>query len=175
MRSKFGALVALTMTIIIVSAGSVPASAAQSEHCVVRVIDKKPSGEFVTTPPECRGSYSEVLAAAGVAGATKLDAGASSRELQSIRTQSTTSFVIGTHYDGFSLTGSSFSVVGDDCLGGWLNLSSSWDNKVSSTSNGCFQVKHWDGDNITGSWESIFGEGGNLSGLNNKANSIQYL
>lgn len=173
MNTKLGALVALT--IIVLSTAAAPASAARSEHCAVRVLDKKPSGEFVTTPPECRASYSEALAAAGVANAGKLRAGAPSGELQGIRVQSTQSFVIGSHYDGFSLTGSSFSVVGDDCAGGWLNLSSSWKNRVSSTSNGCYEVKHWDGDNISGAWEAFFGAGGNLSGLNNKANSIQYL
>ena len=138
----------------------------------MRVIGKKSSGELVTSAPECRGTYSGALAAVGVAGADTLQAGATSEELQ---TFATTSSTIGTHYDGFGLTGSSFSVVGSDCSGGWLNLSSTWDNRVSSTANGCPRIRHWDGDNISGAWQETYGGGGNLSTLNNKANSIQYL
>lgn len=149
-----------------------PAHAAAEEHCAVRVIGKKADGELMTSPPECRSTYSDALAAVGVGGADTLQAGATSDELQAFAATSST---IGTHYDGFGLTGSSFSVVGSDCSGGWLNLSTTWKNRVSSTANGCPRIRHWDGDNRTGAWEETYGAGANLSTLNNKANSIQYL
>jgi hypothetical protein len=83
-------------------------------------------------------------------------------------------FTLATHYDGAGFSGASTSVVGSDCNGGWLNTSSTWDNRISSTKNGCPRVRHFDGDNLTGSSESTTGGGGNLGALNNRTNSIQY-
>lgn len=174
MHSRFRAILALVVLAATLSAASTASAAPGEEHCVIRVVGQRPSGELITTSPECRRSYGEALVAAGVHGAERLRAGASSRQLQAFNTQSTT-FIIGSHYDGFSLTGSSISVVGNDCLGGYINLSSAWVNRVSSTANGCYRVKHWDGANKTGDWQETIGAGGNLSTLNNKADSIQYL
>jgi hypothetical protein len=84
-------------------------------------------------------------------------------------------FSIGVHYDGFDLTGSSLTVVGVDCLGGWLNLPSTWNNRISSTLNGCPRIRHYDGVNLGTPQETTFSPGGNLGALNNIASSVQYL
>ena len=61
---------------------------------------------------------------------------------------------LATHYDGASYTGSSFSVLGVNCLGGYVNMSASWDNRVSSTySSFCPRVRHWTGVNLSGQYQ----------------------
>jgi hypothetical protein len=124
------------------------------EHCVVRVTGTKPSGELETTPPVCSPDRDRALRTAGVAA-------------QDVP--------LGIHYDGQGLTGSSFTVVGTVCAGGWLNLSSLWINRVSSTENFCPDIRHFDGYNLTSSSEDTYFMGGNLFLLNNRTNSIQYL
>jgi hypothetical protein len=166
-RKRYVAAIAAVLITIAPS----PAHAGE-EHCAVRVVGQRPSGEYITTAPECRSSYATALAAVGVLGAKNLHAGATSQQLRTFAT--TTNSTIGTHYDGLGLTGSSFSVVGADCTGGWLNLSTTWKNRVSSTANGCPRIRHWDGDNLTGAWQDTLFGGGNLSSLDNKTNSIQY-
>jgi hypothetical protein len=149
--------VAFAVTISLVALAA-PVSAAPAEtHCAVRVIGMRATGEYETSAPVCR--------------ATQASAEDAARSTKAVR--STTSFTIGVHYDGFGLTGSSFSVVGDNCSGGWLNLSASWINKVSSTSIGCPRVRHFDGNNLAGDEEALL-VSGNLSSLNNRTNSIQY-
>lgn len=125
-------------------------------HCVVEVIGQEDSGEFIVTEPYCEATRAQAYASLST---TSSLAG---------------SFTIGVHYDGFNYTGSSFSVVGSDCTGGYLNLSSTWINRVSSTSNGCYRIAHYDGYNKTGASQSTYGFGGNLTTLNNDANSIAY-
>jgi hypothetical protein len=82
---------------------------------------------------------------------------------------------IGVHWDGPGLTGSSFTVIGSSCSGGWLNLNALWTNRVSSTQNYCPVIRHYDGYGLTGSHEDTYAPGGNLGFMNNATNSIQYL
>jgi hypothetical protein len=174
-RRLAAALVAAAIASIVLSSVP-PASAARDQgkqHCVIEVIETKPDGEMVTTHPRCHARFADAMADTGVRGAERLREGGSSSDLQAVAASSST-FVIGTHYDGASLTGSSISVVGSDCNGGWLNLSWSWKNRISSTANGCFRITHWDYDNLQGAWEDTLGFGGNLIGLNDKTNSVQY-
>lgn len=163
MRIKLGAiaaLLALGTLLPLTPTGAAPLATADEEHCAARVMSRKASGEFVMSPTVCRSSQRAALTAIGAGAAVGYSAQAT--------------WTIGIHYDGASFTGSSFSVVGDNCFGGWLNLSGAWDNRVSSTVNGCYRVIHYDGDNLTGAGEALLGGGGNLSSLNNRANSIQY-
>ncbi len=153
-----------TMTILGATMASPPPAGADSEtHCVVAVVGRGADGSFVTGPESCYPSFSEAMASVdGDSGDGSLG---------------TTSFAIGVHYDGFSGSGSSLTVTGDSCTGGWLNLSSTWVNRISSTRNGCNRITHFDGYNLSGSTESTFTAGSttNLSSLNNATNSIQYL
>jgi hypothetical protein len=157
LRIKLGALVgvlAVATLLPIASAGAAPAD----EHCAARVMDKKSTGELVLGPTVCRSTRSAALVAVGA------------RSETGITTQQT--WIIGTHYDGV-FSGSSFTVVGTSCSGGWLNVDSSWKNRISSTINGCNRIIHYDGDNLTGLAESTYGSSA-LGALNNKTNSIQY-
>jgi hypothetical protein len=84
-------------------------------------------------------------------------------------------FAIGVHYDGAGFTGSSVTVVGSSCIGGWLNLPAAWNDRISSTANGCPQIRHFLHVNLAGTSASTFSPGGNLGALSNEASSIQYL
>ena len=130
------------------------AAAPPVEHCAVRVTGMDPDGHLRTTAPVC--SSDQV------------------RAQRSVMTASS-DFPIGVHWDGPGLTGSSFTVVGSSCSGGWLNLNSLWINRVSSTQNFCRVIRHFDGYNLTGAAEDTFYPGANLGFLNNATNSIQYL
>lgn len=97
--------------------------------------------------------------------------------------QSQSNVVIGVHYDGFNFTGASMTLVGKDCLGGGITLTGGrWDNRISSTSNGCSKIEHYDisqhyvfeGTVEAGTLEITTGTGGNLSTLNNKVSGILY-
>lgn len=149
------------------AAVAAPAAAAPSEeHCVVTVTGQHSSGEFITTAPECHRSYSDAMRSAG--------AGDPEPRADMTATATATTFVLATHYSGANFTGSSTSVVGTDCAGGWLNTSTVWKNVISSTANGCNRVSHFDGTNLTGASEDTLGTGGNLSTLDNRTESIQY-
>jgi hypothetical protein len=142
-------------------------------HCVVTVEGAKPSGELVTSAPRCFATIGEALRSAGL---PVVGSGDTPRQMAASGQMATASdYTIGIHYDGFGYTGSSFSVVGSGCIGGYLNMSSAWNNRVSSTWNGCPKIRHWAGVNMTSISESVYSPGGNLTTLNNETSSIQYL
>ena len=124
------------------------ASAASTKQCTLQVIGQQSDGQLITGPLSC-------TTVAGV-GVLSLPSG-----------------VIAIHYTGANLTGSSLSILGSSCTGGWLNLPGGWTNVISSTTTICSAV-HYDLNNLGGSNETISGAG-NLGPLDNKANSVQYL
>ena len=148
------AVAALTLTAPASGAAPTADPAPREEHCAVRVIGTAPSGELRTTAPTCSATRAGAVRRSG---ATASD------------------FTIGVHFDGPGYTGSSFTVVGADCTGGWLNINAVWTDRVSSTMHGCPQIRHFDGYNLTGTVETTFYPGANLGTLNNRTNSIQYL
>ncbi len=161
------ALAVLAATAIIITGPTT----SSDEHCVAHVIDQLDTGEIVLSDPVCvRGD--ESVRAALVAQHTGTDVELAASGLGgTIRLNHN---LLGIHYDGV-YSGSSFSVVGDGCTGGWVNLSSSWKNRVSSTINGvCTRVKHHDLENKVGSYQSTWGGGGDLSYMDNRAKSISY-
>ncbi len=136
------------------------------EHCVVEVVGQLANGELRVSDPRCFSSTARALSAANVVGY----APAGSRLL---------SVTLGTHCDLTGGGGQCFSVVGDSCIGGWLNVSVAWDNRISSTIHGlCGNISHFTGSNLTGSSQTTAGGSGavrNLqSGINNQVSSIQY-
>jgi hypothetical protein len=135
--------------------GPPPIAAATSpgpdRHCVVAVEGRKESGELVVSSEQC-GESSEV-------GRALVDAASS---------------VIATHYTGLNFTGSSLTITGGGCGGGWLNLPSSWVNTISSTSSIC-DVDHYDFFYRGGTSQRVWSPGGNLTTMDNRANSVQYL
>lgn len=155
MRKLFIALIGL-----LILAASTPAEAARppAEYCTVQITGQLDTGEYVASEPECFSSQvtANLNASLATTGGVTLASGVS-----------------GVHYDGLNFTGSSLTVLGGACAGGWLNLSASWINRIESTASGCNRVKHHDGYNQTGSYQSTWGSG-NLSTLRNRANSISY-
>ena len=158
-------------------ATALPASGAPTKHCVIEVIDQKPDGEMVMTRPTCFRSPADAVAYASD-GTVSLKQGQSVHALVAdgaLRSMSG-SFAIGIHYDGFNGTGSSVTVMGSTCTGGWWNTSASWDNRISSSYNGCQRLTHHDYPNKGGPSQSTSGAGttDNLSSLNNRAESVSY-
>jgi hypothetical protein len=127
------------------------------EHCVVHVVGRDDAtGELRLSELECAATRRAALERSGV------DALAAD-------------FAIGVHFDGLGYTGSTLTVVGADCTGGWLNVPAAWDNRISSTLNGCPRIRHFDGANLTGTQQTTLAPGANLTTLNNKSSSLQYL
>jgi len=158
------AIVALCAAALVAPAAAAPDV---EDHCVVRVVDQLDSGELVVSEPDCYSTFDAAMAAEGV---DAWGEGASARVESAAAT-----FTIGTHYDGAGFTGSSMSVVGSNCAGGWVNVASNWNNRISSTLNGCPRIRHYSGYSLTGSFESTLSPGGNLGPLNNQTSSLQYL
>jgi hypothetical protein len=77
------------------------------------------------------------------------------------------------HFTGSNFTGSTLSIIGNTCSGGWLNMPTGWANVISSTSSACF-VSHYDLYYLAGDSESTFNPGGNLFFLDNRTNSASY-
>jgi hypothetical protein len=167
---------AIALAAISMFALTTPSSASpNTRHCVVQVVGQRASGELITSPMNCFDTFREAMAATGVPGATSLREGATSAELAAVNSTSSLSSIIGTHYEFANNSGSSISVSGTTCTGGWTNLSASWQNRISSTANGCPRIRHFASANATGIWEDTTGAGGNLTLLDNLADSIQYL
>lgn len=150
-------------------------SARAEEHCVLFVIDQRPDGEFVFSNPAC---FPDTESAAALASGD-LESAFSLRSAPFATGPvafAAMNFTLGIHYDGFYGTGSSVSVVGSSCTGGWWNTSSSWDNRISSSYNGCARLTHWDLPSKSGASQSTYGVGttDNLSLLNNRSESVSY-
>jgi hypothetical protein len=140
---------------------SAPATAAPPEqHCVVDVVGQEPDGQLVLSEERCYRSFDQAQADAAV------PPGGDSVMALSGGT-------LGVHYDGSNFTGSSITVSGTSCSGGYTNLTTTWRNRVSSTMNGCPVVRFFDGINLTGASETMLASG-NLIYMNNKSDSIQY-
>jgi hypothetical protein len=77
------------------------------------------------------------------------------------------------HYTGSNFTGSTLSIVGDSCSGGWLNMPTGWANVISSTASACFVV-HFDLYYLAGDTQSTSNPGGNLTVMDNRTNSASY-
>jgi hypothetical protein len=171
----FGAAVATGTA----SAAKAPPSTptADAPHCLAKVIGRSAAGELQLSTPACYATYGDVLSRAGQPVADKNISPTEARTRGLVGGGATTmssTWIIGTHFDGAGWTGASFSVEGSDCGGGYLNLTGWWANRVSSTLNGCPTIVHYLWPNLVGSNEATTGVGGNLWSLNNLSESIQY-
>lgn len=143
---------ALAAAAAFVALGGFPSSAAEDPegpevHCVVEITGHRADGEYTTTTPACgrtRPNGMEPLAGSTLA----------------------------VHYSGPDFTGSTFTVTGSGCSGGWLNFPSQWTNVISSTWSYC-AVSHFDYFYLTGDVEVTY-RPSNLGLLNNRTNSARY-
>ncbi len=121
-----------TLFMLVSVAVGVPAVAAvgSESHCVVRVVGERPDGEFVVSPQVCFGTLAEALSYAS-GGTASFDAGLTGEVLLADEggvASIVSSFTLGVHFDGFNGTGSSISVVGSSCSGGYWNTGAAWAN-----------------------------------------------
>ena len=162
----------MTMATVAVAgeAGAKPPKENEIEtHCVVYVVEKVAEGELETTSAECFGTQTEAILSA--APAESVSAGRWSGALAS------STFVLGIHYDGPNGTGSSITVVGTSCTGGHWNTPSWFDNRISSSYNGCGRLRHYNLPNKRGFGTNTYGAGDidNVpSPMNNKTESVAY-
>ncbi len=147
-------------------------------HCVLQVRYQKPDGELVMAPARCFASFAEAVADAS-GGAVRVDPGTPAAALWTDPDLQVllSGFALGTHYDGFNGSGSSVTIRGSSCTGGWWNTSAAWDNQISSSWNGCTRLRHYDYPNKGGASQDTYGSGttDNLSTLNNRTESVAYL
>lgn len=145
-------------------------------HCVVTVLDIEEDLELVMSPEICFGSFSEAVAELS-GGRLRLPHDTPVSVLASNPGYiAGASFTIGIHYDYYNGGGSSISVGGSSCTGGWWNTPSWFDNRESSSYNGCYRLKHYDLPNKGGSYQSTTGVGqtDNLTIMNNRTESVSY-
>lgn len=179
-RLVFVLLAAVLAAATLVVASRIGGTESTAEHCVVQVIGQADTGQLITSDAVCvRGddvARAQLYAAAGIApGSTNVALANSGSDVRVTELAAAGASILGVHYDGLGFSGSSFAVYGSNCLGGWLNLSSSWINRISSTDNVlCTRIKHHDGYNTSGSYQSTWGGGHNLSYMQNRANSLSY-
>ena len=165
---------------------AVPAAAAsQDEHCLITTEEPTRGTELVVVDVECFRTFAEVLTRVGASSEIRErvsePAQLTAEDMEDLspgggdeKASAQSASIIGIHYDGASFSGSSFSVSGSNCSGGYLNVSSTWNNRVSSTANGCPTIRHYDGYNLIGTNQSTTGFGGNLTYMDNRTSSIQY-
>lgn len=158
----------------------IPASAASQttasekiEHCLLTVTGKDAKGTFITAPMKCYSTFAGALRAAGPAVVPDSITGQQAKEAGVLTADS----IIGVHYEYANGNGSTLTVNGTNCSGGGLNVPLSWNDRISSTLNGCPTIIHYEHTNYTGSSFSCFGVGSvnNVTGfMDNKTSSILY-
>lgn len=166
-------VIAATILSLSTPAVSAVAEAAES-HCVVAVTDQQPDGELVLGSPSCFERLADAYdyASDPLFGVHPAD----STFFGSVQPLGGT-FILGTHFDGYNGSGSSISVVGSSCTGGWWNTSTSWDNRISSSYNGCYRLGHFDYPNKAGDRYDTTGVGQTdniYGGMNNRTESVAY-
>jgi len=153
------------------------------DHCVAHVVDQRQGGELVLGAPNCYPTFSQAMFVAS-GGSWRLPADAPVTVLESPTAGAnfpgwggTTmgSSVLATHYDYYNGGGSSITIYGSSCSGYW-NTWTSWDNRISSTFNGCYKTRHYDNPNLGGSRATFYGFYlWNITGfMNNRTESISY-
>ena len=144
----------------------------------MEVLGELESGEFLMSDPVCFGSFAGAILEAS-SGSLVVDERTEPADLFSDEGMASamSTFTLGVHYEGYGGSGSSISIVGSSCSGGYWNTPASWDDTISSTWNGCYRIKHHDLPNRGGSYAWTIGYGGPFnvpSKLDNESESISY-
>lgn len=137
-------------------------------HCVASITGLTPEGRYLLDQPVCYPTLDEALAASGP------PAGAPESTLERRSGMSAASVTLATHFAALSLTGASISISGTTCGGGYVNLSSSWVNRISSTLNNCPSVVFFAGVDKGGAAEVTTAGSHNLGSLNDLSQSVSY-
>jgi hypothetical protein len=156
-----------------VASPSVPA--AEVTHCVVEVVGVSSSRELVVSQPVCFETFAEAIGYAS-GGSVTVSAGSESFTNPEVGALLST-FTLGIHFDGYNGAGSSITVVGDSCIGGYWNTGAAWANRISSSYNGCYRVRHHDLANKGGSYGDTLGAGSTHNvpwWIDNRTESVSY-
>jgi hypothetical protein len=140
------------------------------DHCVTPVMSDAEIAAGHVSDVTCFASYGEAMESIGAMG---FGAGGDD-DSEGEGTQ-----ILASHYDTSNGTGTALYVWGNDCNGGGLALSGSWNDRISSTRNGvCSKVKHWQHADYTGEWQNAIGSSGSLTSMNgylsDQVSSIKY-
>lgn len=141
------------------------------QHCVVQVLGEDTEGNFILGPEVCFKTFAEVLTHVGV---ENVDPGitpaTATREL--LRSSS----LLGVHFEHSGLRGRSSTVWGTGCTGGGFNVSSWWNDRISSTAHGlCGTIKHYEHFNYQGAVFTTNAPQGDITGvMNDKTSSIKF-
>jgi hypothetical protein len=175
-------IVHVTLSALLLMGGAVSSIVDDSEvrerseesHCVVFVVDQRADGELVLSQPECFSDETSADARS-LAGHVSWFSSSTEATLESDGVLASSS-VLGKHYEGLNGSGSSITIVGSSCTGGYWNTGSTWANRISSSYHGCQRLTHWDQPNKQGAKQSTYGVGTikNLTTLNNKTKSVSY-
>ena len=148
------------------------------EHCIATVVDQRSDGELVTSDAECFGTFAEAMSfASGGKVDLDLDTPGSAVFDDEIVGKLASSFTLGIHFDGYGGSGSSIGIVGTSCSGGYWNALGFWANRISSSFNGCYHLRHYDEASRVGSYFNTYGGGqiDNISSwFNNRTESVAY-
>lgn len=180
------ALVLSVMTVATVLVVAAPASAAKEaspakpevEHCVASVVDQAADGELILGSEACYATFSEAMSAASDGKAElPLDTAAVAVFGDELVGTLAVTFTLGIHFDGYNGSGSSISITGTSCSGGYWNATGWWRNRISSSFNGCYHLRHYDNPSKSGSYYNTYG-GGQIDNMaswfNNRTESVAY-
>lgn len=176
LRYALGASLVAAMSVSAIPVLAADSGAVSTErHCVYFVVDEFDDGQFVTTE-ECFGSFAEA-ATYSTGGEVVVPEGTTPHEYIASGGAAAASSTLGIHYDYFNGGGSSITIVGSGCTGGYWNTPSWFDNRTSSSYAGCYRLRHFNYPYLSGSSYTTYGSGQthNLYAFNNKTESVQYL
>ena len=115
------AMVATGALVASLPGAAAPAAAMSpgDQHCVLHVVGQAPNGRFITDEPVCYPTLAEALAEAGAPGVARAALGGlTAAELDAV--VAAASGTLGVHVDGANRTGSSITVSGGACNGGYV-------------------------------------------------------
>lgn len=163
---------ALTVAVPATAVAGTGDKAKKERHCVLYVVDKTEADELKMSDPACFPTADEAASMASRAIFKPQTADIEGMDF------GYASFIIGIHYNGTNGNGSSITVVGSSCTGGWWNTPGWFDNKESSVFNGCYRLRHYDKPNKKGTGANTYGAAtiDNIpSYMNNRTESVAYL
>lgn len=183
-RALMVSLFALVITMLV----AIPANAERSQsndpagaerHCVAAVTGQTTDGELLLSEETCYDTFAEVMTDLS-AGTVELavDTPASAVFDDELVGTLAVTFTLGIHYDYYGGGGSSIAITGTSCSGGYWNAYGFWSNRISSSFNGCYHLRHYDGYSKSGSTYNTYtgGQIDNIYGwMNNRTNSVAYL
>lgn len=181
-RALILSIVTLATIMVVVSPANArrddTGGSSSGDQCVAQVVDQRSDGELVTGEPTCFDTFAEAMsfASAGEVDLALDTPGSAVFTDERIGTLAA-SFTLGIHFDGFNGTGASIGIVGTSCSGGYWNALGFWANRISSSFNGCYHLRHYDKPSRVGSYFNTYGGGqvdNMASWFNNRTESVAY-